>query len=89
METVNQLLADINMGSTATQAVKTMFRVQKSNKHAPTTGQPSVPSSDPKPLVVVFRNTHYKEKLFRNVKALKGNARWASIVIKPDKTKLH
>ena len=34
METVNQLLADINMGSTATQAVKTMFRVQKSNKQA-------------------------------------------------------
>ena len=82
LKETNDLLADLDMNTTTDQAVKTTFRVRKSRNPAATS------NVTPSPLIIVFKNIHYKEKMFRNVKGLKGNPRWSKISIKPDKTKL-
>ena len=59
-----ELFKDTERGFDFATAVKTMFRVRKSKKMSEQSTSSESTNSKPKPLVVVFRDIKYKEKLF-------------------------
>ena len=58
LKLLDELFTDINMGTTTENAVKTLFRIQKSKKNTTAgTEQSNSNQNGPKPLIVIFQTT--------------------------------